>query len=107
LRLASGLTQAELAQASGISERTVSDLEGGRRGNVYPTTARRLAAALRVSGDRLNAFLLAAHGGGEPETSVSGLIGPVPAASRSRLPPRLTRLIGRESKLARVLGFGA
>jgi transcriptional regulator with XRE-family HTH domain len=39
LRLAAGLTQAELAEASGISERTVSDLERGRRSSVYPATA--------------------------------------------------------------------
>jgi predicted ATPase/transcriptional regulator with XRE-family HTH domain len=102
LRLAAGLTQAELAEASGISERTVSDLERGRRGRIYPATARALAAALCVTGDRLTAFLLAAHGTGEPETSAAGLIGPGPAAYRSRLPPRPTRLIGRDSELATI-----
>jgi transcriptional regulator with XRE-family HTH domain len=102
LRLATGLTQAELAEASGISERTVSDLERGRRGSVYPATARRLAAALRVGGDRLTPFLLAARGAGEPETPVTG---PVPAAYRSRLPPRPNRLIGRDSELASILAL--
>src|SRR2546429_5411442 len=103
LRFAAGLTQAELAEASGISERTVSDLERGLRGRVYPATARRLAAALCVSGDRLTAFLLAAHGSGEPETSAAGLIGPVPAAYRSRLPPRPTPALGPRTQLAPVL----
>jgi predicted ATPase/transcriptional regulator with XRE-family HTH domain len=105
LRLTAGLTQAELAEASGISERTVSDLERGRRGRIYPATARRLAASLCVSGDRLSAFLLAAHGAGEPETSAAELIDPVPAAYRSRLPPRPTRLIGRDSELAWILAL--
>jgi predicted ATPase/transcriptional regulator with XRE-family HTH domain len=105
LRLTAGLTQAELAEASGISERTVSDLERGRRGRIYPATARALAAALRVTGDRLAGFLLAAHGTGELETSAAGLLGPVPAAYRSRLPPRPTRLIGRDGELASILAL--
>ncbi len=102
LRMAAGLTQAELAEASGISERTVSDLERGRRGSVYPATARRLAAALRVGGDRLTPFLLAARSAGEPETPVTGT---VPAGYRSRLPPRPNRLIGRDSELASILAL--
>jgi len=48
LRVAAGLTQAELAEKAGISERTVSDLERGLRGTVYPATARQLAASLGV-----------------------------------------------------------
>jgi predicted ATPase/transcriptional regulator with XRE-family HTH domain len=102
LRVAAGLTQAELAEASGVSERTVSDLERGRRGSVYPATARRLAAALRVGGDRLTPFLLAARGAGEPEALVTG---PVPAAYRSRLPPRPNRLIGRDRELVSILAL--
>src|SRR5437870_3591756 len=62
LRLKAGLTQAELAESSGISERTVSDLERGLRLSVYPATARQLAAALQVAKDDLPAFLLAARG---------------------------------------------
>jgi predicted ATPase/transcriptional regulator with XRE-family HTH domain len=104
LRLAVGLTQAELAEASGISERTVSDLERGLRSRVYPATARRLAAALRVSGDQLTPFLLSAAGGG-PGIEAAGLAGPLPAVYRSRLPPRPTRLIGRGNELASTLAL--
>jgi transcriptional regulator with XRE-family HTH domain len=100
-----GLTQAELADASGISERTVSDLERGRRSRNYPATARHLAAALQVRGDQLTAFLLAARGADVPETPMTGLTGPLPAAYRSRLPPRPTRLIGRDSELASILAL--
>lgn len=102
LRRAVGLTQAELAEASGISERTVSDLERGVRATVYPATARALAAALRVGDDRLAAFLLAASGADGPE---AGVLDPPPAAYRSRLPARPTRLIGRDSEVASILAL--
>lgn len=105
MRLAAGLSQAELAEASGISERTVSDLERGRRSSVYPATARALAAALQVNGDQLTTFLLLARGAEAPQTSVTGLISPLPAAYRSRLPARPTRLIGRTSELASILAL--
>ena len=103
LRLAAGWTQAELAERSGLGERTVSDLERGLRATAYPSTARRLAAALKVSPDELGAFMSTARGSG-------GTDGPAVAAApttsdRRAKPPRpLTRLIGRESEVASVLG---
>lgn len=101
--MAAGLTQAELAEASGISERTVSDLERGLRATVYPATARRLAGALRVDPGDLANFLLAAQGEEQPEPEPALDVGRLPAAYRSRIPFRPTRLIGRESELAQVL----
>jgi predicted ATPase/DNA-binding XRE family transcriptional regulator len=102
LRVTAGLTQAELAESSGISERTVSDLERGLRTSVYPATARQLAAALQVPTDTLPAFLLAARGReAAPPQNVER-----PASSiRSRLPTPLTRLIGREPELGFILGL--
>ena len=105
LRRAVGLTQAELAEASGISERTVSDLERGVRATVYPATARALAAALRVRDDRLTAFLLAAGGAEGPSAGVIGMLDPLPATYRSRLPARPARLIGRDSEVASILAL--
>jgi predicted ATPase/DNA-binding XRE family transcriptional regulator len=102
LRLAAGLTQAELAESSGISERTVSDLERGLRLSVYPATARQLAAALQVPKDTLPAFVLAARG---PEPALAENIEPPASAIRSRLPVSLTRLIGREHELDFILGL--
>jgi predicted ATPase/DNA-binding XRE family transcriptional regulator len=103
LRLGAGLTQAELAERSGISERTVSDLERGLRATVYPDTARRLAAALAVEPHVLPAFLRAARGvravGMAPQDGTS------PPIDRSFIPFRLTRLIGRERELEEVLGL--
>ena len=105
LRVAAGVTQAELAEQAGISERTVSDLERGLRATVYPATARQLAASLGVSGSDLPAFLSEARrrtdGAREPRDE----IGAVPGANRARVPAPLTRLLGRESELATCLAM--
>jgi transcriptional regulator with XRE-family HTH domain len=45
-RRGAGLTQEELAERSGISARTVSDVERGLRDRVYRDTAARIAVAL-------------------------------------------------------------
>lgn len=120
LRQAMGLSQAELAEASGISERTVSDLERGLRSRVHPATARRLAAALKVPEWELAGFLLAAHGTLDSAVpAAQGVAAPAgveaerfrwsgwpaqPAqpARRAGL-ARPTRLIGREALLASVV----
>ena len=105
LRVATGWTQAELAELAGISERTVSDLERGLRSKVYPATARQLAASLGVSGADLPAFLSEARG--EPDGAVSPghEIGAVPGEHRARIPTPLTRLLGREAELATCLAM--
>ena len=105
LRVAAGWTQAELAEQAGISERTVSDLERGLRGAVYPATARQLAASLGVSSADLPAFLLEARGQTEGPTELSAEIGAVPGAHRARVPAPLTRMLGRESELAICLAM--
>ncbi len=101
LRLGAGLTQAELAERSGISERTVSDLERGLRATVYPDTARRLAAALAVEARVLPHFLRAARGVRTRAMAPHG--GTSPPMGRSFVPFRLTRLIGRERELEELL----
>jgi len=102
LRLAVGLTQAELAENAGISERTISDLERGLRGTIYPATARRLAAALDIAGDQLADFLSDARGG-DAARAPAPAIAQLPSDQRARLPVPLTRLLGRESEVATVL----
>jgi predicted ATPase/DNA-binding XRE family transcriptional regulator len=97
------MTQAELAETSGLSMRTVSDLERGLRAAVYPTTARQLAKAFRVEDEHLAHFLLAARGGQEQASPGARRFSPPPSAYRSRLPLRRTRLIGRETELATLL----
>ena len=104
LRLAGALTQAELAESSGISERTVSDLERGLRAAVYPATARQLARALHVRQDDLATFLAAARGQGEQGASAPSQLAS-DSPPWSRLPVPLTRLVGREVDLAIVLSL--
>lgn len=105
LRVASGQTQGELAEAAGISERTVSDLERGLRTRVYPATARQLAAALGVSNEGLAAFLIDAGGIHEPGGSTSAQVVMPPTPNRFALPRPLTRLVGRDAELTMVLGL--
>lgn len=105
LRVAAGWTQAELAERAGISERTVSDLERGLRGAVYPATARQLAAALGVNNADLPAFLAEARGQTDGAPELGNQIGAVPGALRARVPAPLTRMLGRESELASCLAM--
>jgi predicted ATPase/transcriptional regulator with XRE-family HTH domain len=103
LRAGAGLTQAELAESAGVSERTISDLERGLRTTIYPATARQLARALDIRGDDLSAFLSEARGR-EGEPALPG-IAPLPSEQRSRLPVPLTRLLGREAEVAAILAL--
>ena len=104
LRIAAGLTQAELAERSGISERTVSDLERGLRATAYPSTARRLAAALEIGPEGLAAFVSQARGLGAVD-GPSARSAAMPSQQRARLPSPLTRLLGREAELSMVLAL--
>lgn len=92
LRRAVPLTQEELAERAGISARTVSDVERGIRTVVHGDTARRLASALELAGERRRAFEALARGRdtGEPE----------PPAGR--LPQVPTSLVGRSLEVAAV-----
>ena len=59
-RAATGLSQGELAERSGLSRRGISDLECGERGSPRPGTVRRLSAALRldtIQGEALTASI--------------------------------------------------
>ncbi|MDQ6526244.1 DUF2791 family P-loop domain-containing protein [Nocardioides sp. LHD-245] len=61
LREAAGLTQAELAERSGIGVRTVSNLERGINASPYPSTIRLLADALAADGPARAELLRAAR----------------------------------------------
>ncbi len=62
LRVAAKLTQEELAEAAGISTRSVSDIERGINLTTRRDTARLLADALKLSGDARDSFEAAARG---------------------------------------------
>ena len=45
-RRGAGLTQAELAESSGVAQSTIAQIEGGARPNPHPRTLKKLAEAL-------------------------------------------------------------
>lgn len=93
LRAAAGLTQEELAERSGISARTVSDVERGLRTAVYTHTAQRLAAALGLQEEARRRFEAVARG--------RATTPPQPASGEVPIPP--TPLLGRADELDAVV----
>jgi tetratricopeptide (TPR) repeat protein/DNA-binding XRE family transcriptional regulator len=61
LRMAAGRTQEELAEISGVSARTISDLERGVAASARRDTVRRLADALSLASQDREAFAAAAR----------------------------------------------
>ena len=66
LRDEAGLTQEELAEAAGVSQRAVSDLERGINRTARKDTALLLAGALGLTGQPRDLFIAAARGRGQP-----------------------------------------
>jgi non-specific serine/threonine protein kinase len=106
-RLAAGLSQAELAERAGLSQRGISDLERGLRQAAYPATLRRLAEALGLS-EAERAALLAATRRPGPTQAGADTAEPTPTAPPAtarpahNLPRQLTSLIGRDRELAEL-----
>lgn len=94
-RLRSGMTQDELADASGVSARTISDLERGVRGAPQASSARLLADALRLEPDDRDLLfrrISQRRTVGRPRT---------PAAWAHDAPP----ILGRSAEVAHVLSL--
>ncbi|WP_246128134.1 helix-turn-helix domain-containing protein, partial [Amycolatopsis rhizosphaerae] len=62
-RQAAGLTQAELAERSGVSVRALRELERGRAQAAQRRSAEALADALELDGEQRKRFLDSAHEG--------------------------------------------
>jgi predicted ATPase/DNA-binding XRE family transcriptional regulator len=99
-RLRVGITQEDLADRAGISERAISDLERGLRRSPHDDTIRRLAEALSLSsGDLAVLRSVSRH----PRRSLREESVPVVSASPVYHPPALpTRTIGRNSELRAI-----
>ena len=67
-RLATGLSQEELAELAGISARAISDLERGARHRPYRATVTQLAQALGLGEEEWRGLQLAARGQARPPT---------------------------------------
>ena len=108
LRAGARLTQEELAEAAGISPRSVSDLERGINRTARKDTALLLADALSLSGQVRALFVAAARGrapaadvlatGEGPAAQGAGAV----AATRT-LPRDIGSFTGREAELGRLL----
>lgn len=103
LRVAAGLTQEELAEASGIAVRSISDLERGINLTARKDTVRLLADALRLQGRVRTAFEAAARGriagGGVPVPVIwaRGVDAGIPT-----LPRDVSSFVGRDAELRQL-----
>jgi tetratricopeptide (TPR) repeat protein/transcriptional regulator with XRE-family HTH domain len=107
LRDGAELTQEELAEAAGLSPRSVSDLERGITRTARLDTARLLAGALGLAGPVRAAFVAAARGQA-PAADVLAARGGAPgafaAAATRSLPRDVAGFIGRQAELAHLVG---
>ena len=101
LRTEAGLTQEELAEAAGISSRSVSDLERGVNLTARKDTARLLADALGLTGETRTEFEAAARGRAAGSTH-----GGIAGATRT-LPRDIASFTGRETELRELVESAA
>ena len=113
LRLSAGLTQEELAEAAGISARSVSDLERGITRTTRKDTARLIADALRLSGPDREMFEATARGripDGHPDIQHDAgkpPIPPAPLVGRADNVRTVCRLLRRpDIRLVTITGLG-
>jgi tetratricopeptide (TPR) repeat protein/transcriptional regulator with XRE-family HTH domain len=105
-RAAAGLSQEELADRSGVSVRTISDLERGRTRRPYPRSIRLLATALRLpepAAEELVGLCRGDHGehgehGDRPADHDAQQPSAVPEVPR-QLPAPVRSFVGRATEL--------
>ncbi|HEY2578876.1 MAG TPA: tetratricopeptide repeat protein [Streptosporangiaceae bacterium] len=103
-RVAAGLTQEELAERSGLSQRAVSDLERDRTRRPHPRTVRLVAGALGLSqaatGELITWYRTgrATDGFSEPRPAAA-TVGAAPVVPRE-LPAAVAHFAGRAAELA-------
>ena len=103
-RIASGLTQEELAEAAGISVRAVSNLERGVNRAPHRYTRQLLADALKLSDDARAQWATSARRTGRQTDHHSGSPRESPGQDHLYdLPVPQTPLLGRESDIAFVV----
>jgi transcriptional regulator with XRE-family HTH domain len=108
LRAEARLTQEELAEAAGLSPRSVSDLERGISRTARKDTALLLAGALGVAGPVRELFVAAARGKGPAADVLAARQGATPgafaAAAIRALPRDIAAFTGRQAELAHLMG---
>ena len=107
LRTEARLTQEELAEAAGVSPRSISDLERGINRTARKETAALLAGALSLTGPVRALFVAAARGRAPAADVLAARHGAAPGASAAAtrtLPRDIGSFTGREPELDRLLG---
>jgi len=108
LRAEAGLTQEELAEAAGVSARSVSDLERGIHRTAHKDTALLLAGALGLAEPARALFVAAARGRGPAAGVLAAGPGHPPgafqAAATRTLPRDNASFTGRQGELAHLMG---
>jgi tetratricopeptide (TPR) repeat protein/transcriptional regulator with XRE-family HTH domain len=102
LRVAAQLTQEELAEAAGLSSRTVSALERGINRTTHKETARLLADALHLTGPARTQFEAVARGR-DPGGAGAGAA----AAATRTLPRDIASFTGRQQELQQLADAAA
>jgi tetratricopeptide (TPR) repeat protein/DNA-binding XRE family transcriptional regulator len=106
LRAEARLTQEELAEAAGLSPRSVSDLERGINRTARKETAVLLAGALGLAGTVAELFVAAARGRGPAQGVVAArqgtALGAFTAAAIRGLPRDVASFTGRQAELDRL-----
>jgi non-specific serine/threonine protein kinase len=102
-RLATGLTQEELAEKAQVSQRAISDLERGQRTRPWRDTIQLLAQALHLEGPDRAQLEAAARRVGAPMTPAEGDVTRSDVRrARHNLPIQATSFVGRERELTDV-----
>jgi tetratricopeptide (TPR) repeat protein/transcriptional regulator with XRE-family HTH domain len=104
LRADAGLTQEELAEAAGLSPRSVSALERGVNLTARKDTARLLAGALGLTGPQRGLFEAAARGRAPAGQVLAAGEGAAAAAATRTLPRDIASFTGRAAELAQLAG---
>jgi transcriptional regulator with XRE-family HTH domain len=99
-RAAAGLSQEELAERAGLSQRGMSDLERGKRRAPHPATVRRLAEALGLTETHRIALLGAARTPALSDVATETIA--TDRIVRNNLPLQLTSFIGRVQETAAI-----
>jgi tetratricopeptide (TPR) repeat protein/transcriptional regulator with XRE-family HTH domain len=107
LRAEAALTQEELAEAAGVSPRSVSDLERGINRTARLDTARLLADALGLTGPVRVAFVAAARGDASAAAVLAArqgeALGAFAAAATRGLPRDTAAFTGRQAELDQLV----
>ena len=107
LRAEAGLTQEDLAEAAGVSPRSVSDLERGIHATAHKDTALLLAGALGLAEPARALFVAAARGHGPAAGMLAArhdaAAGAFAAATRG-LPRDIAAFTGRQAELSQLMG---